>query len=51
MRLSFRLTVALFPVLLIAIRQGENGHDLLEKTVLKLRVDQKGNGLINVMGL
>ncbi|KAM4531760.1 transducin beta-like protein 3 [Odontesthes bonariensis] len=24
-----------------AIRQGENGHDLLEKTVLKLRVDQK----------
>ncbi|XP_041851895.1 transducin beta-like protein 3 [Melanotaenia boesemani] len=24
-----------------AIRQGENGHELLEKTLLKLRIDQK----------
>ncbi len=33
-------------VLLIAIRQGEDSRELLEKTVLKLRVDQKGN-LVN----
>lgn len=33
-------------MLLIAIRQGEDGRELLERTVLKLRVDQKGNGSI-----
>lgn len=27
----------------VAIRQAEDSKELLEKTVLKLRVDQKGN--------
>lgn len=30
-------------LVLSAIRQGEDRHELLEKTLLKLRVDQKGN--------
>lgn len=30
-------------MLLAAIRQAEDNGELLEKTVLKLRVDQKGN--------
>lgn len=33
------------PVLLSAIRQGEDHQELLVRTVLKLRVDQKGNGV------
>lgn len=31
------------PTLPVAIRQVEDSHELLEKTVLKLRLDQKGN--------
>ena len=30
-------------LLFLAIREVEDSHELLEKTVLKLRVDQKGN--------
>lgn len=30
-------------MLLVAIRQVEDSRELLEKTVLKLRLDQKGN--------
>lgn len=42
MCLSVSFVSDLFSVCL-AIRQGEDRHELLEKTLLKLRVDQKGN--------
>lgn len=39
------LTLTSCPVLLPAIREGENSSELLEKTLLKLRQDQKGRML------
>ena len=40
---DFLLCLTCCSLMLTAIRQSENGHELLEKTLLKLRVDQKGN--------
>lgn len=37
------LTLTSCPMLLPAIREGENSSELLEKTLLKLRQDQKGS--------